>query len=211
MLPAPTFLGSIPKPVKARLSSLGGSEFGQNLAAQVVSLSGRRAVTLLPRIGPQFRRSSNHCCFASFPRSPRNIAIPRTPAGLASEYCYSADDPFAPPLPESSGFAGLPSGSGVGSGLRLCLTLLPGIALPPLLRRSSLRMSAASRDGPGLPLSFVSEGPLPTADYLHDSAFRVAPSGIFTIQPVDNVDNVDKFSSPCRIRSGKASRRPERS
>ncbi len=151
------------------------------LCSQVVFLSGRRPVTLLPRIGPQFRCSSKHCCFASFPRSSRNIAIPRTPARLASEYRYSADDPFAPPLPEDFSFAGLPSESGVGSSLRLCLTLLPRITLPSLRQRSILRSFAAFRGGLGLSLLFVSEDPLPTADHPYDPAFRVAPSGIFGV------------------------------
>src|SRR5687767_1150077 len=40
--------------------------------------------------------------------------------------------PFAVPSPEGSGSAGLSLESGSGIGLRLCLTLLPSIALPSL-------------------------------------------------------------------------------
>jgi hypothetical protein len=57
--------------------------------------------------GPQFGCSSEPCGFVSFPGHSWNIAIPKTPAELASEYFYSADCPFARSLPEGSDRAGL--------------------------------------------------------------------------------------------------------
>ena len=41
-------------------------------------------------------------------------------------------------------------------------------------------------------LSFLAVGPSLIANRHTDSAFRVAPSGIWPLVPVNNVDNVDK-------------------
>ena len=184
---------SMPKPVRARLSSLGGSGFGQNLAAQVASLSGRRVATSLPRTVPISGPFRN---IAAPPGSPglRGISLFPAPAGLASEYRYSADRPFAAPSPESSGTAGRPSGKWGRLGFRFASRFFRGSPFPRLPERSSLRTSAAPAVAAVRNFSsFPRSDPL-TAKYHHDSVFRVGASGISRVTAAIDVDYGDKFS-----------------
>ena len=111
----------------------------------------------------------------------------RFPSGLPSSKLSGR--PFAIPLPEGSGLAGLRK-SGFGLEFPRCLALLPGCPT-----RASL--ASFPKDigplGTGGVWSFfpVAGWSLLTARGQTDSVSRVAPSRILAVQPVDNVDNVD--------------------
>jgi hypothetical protein len=59
-------------------------------------------------------------------------------------------------------------------------------------------MFAASAVVVALSTTPFPEGGSSAAKVLHDSTLRVAPSGIFRVEPVDNVNPVDKSGSSWR-------------
>jgi hypothetical protein len=95
--------------------------------------------------------------------------------------------PFAVPLAEASGPTG-PSkklGSACASHFFFDGPSIASVASDP-------KIAARFRGGRVSELSSLAGGPFLIAKFDSDSASRVAPSGIWVVSPVDNVDNVDK-------------------
>ena len=127
-------------------------------------------------------------------QAPRVFGVPAEvlrPRSVPYEYLSGepAGYPFAVPSAEASGSAGPSKKVGSACASRF---FLDGPSIAPVA--CDPKIADRVRGGRVSELSFLAVGPFLIAKFDTDSAFRVAPRGIWRVLPVDNEDNVDKWA-----------------